>query len=453
MVTTRRVIVLCDGTWCGRETNTISNINILARMIGINLNANPAVYTSPTGDVCAKYFDGVGLGGDFMNYLWNGAFATEAKRECTDVYDFIVHNFTWNAHVHTEVWLFGISRGAYIVRSVGGMINNCGIIQDTTNAVLINQVYDIYRSPLAVHLPSSPEMIQFRANVSYAVRSPIKFMGIFDTVGSRGVPRLNYHTGSGFEWPEFHDNLVSTAVEKVYHAMAMHDRFWAFQPCLASRDPRHIHDLALAALKIYQSWFPGCHYDVARQEFQFLREGGTRLEQIIFPILNIFSNTVYPNEKLADLVLLWMLQGIQTEGGGTIVRQDTAGNTSNIATEIINIQTFITRKSNGSGDVYNNIPSYLPGGKLFSTPVAWWKNLNKTAYAILFEPVDRWIPHPGIGNGNTAPVWNQVYHYTRADPNIGGNVIGRIAGVQPPRYPSHTYQNYLAYMAAVGQHA
>lgn len=444
MATTRRVIVLCDGTWCGRETNTASNVSILARMIGINLSANPAVYASPIGDVRARYFDGVGLGGDFVSYIWNGAFATQAKRECTEVYDFIVQNFAWSAQVHTEVWMFGISRGASIVRSVGGMINNCGIVQDAANAVLINQVYDIYQSPHPVHHPSSPEMIQFRASVSYTVRSPVKFMGIFDTVGGRGVPRLNYHSGSGFEWPEFHDNLVSTAVDKVYHATAMHDRFWAFQPCLASRDSKHAHDPALASLKIYQTWFPGCHYDVARQEFQFLREGGTRLEKIIFPVLNMFSNTVYPNEKLADLVLLWMLQGIQSEGGKII---------PNIAAAIKNIQAGISTNSNGSGDIYDNILGYLPGGRLLSAPVAWWKNLNKTVYAILFKPVDRRIPDPGIGNGNMSSVWNQVYHYTKADPNLGGHVIERIAGIQSPRYPSQTYQSYLAYMVAIGRQA
>ncbi|KAI8689377.1 hypothetical protein LRP88_14159 [Fusarium phalaenopsidis] len=451
MATTRRVIVLCDGTWCGRETNTKSNINILAQMVGVNLAANPAVNNPLTHDVRARYFDGVGLGGDFMNYLWNGAFATQAEKECTEVYDFIVQNFTWNADVRTEVWMFGISRGAYIVRSVGGMINNCGIIRNRGNAVLIKQVYGIYRSPHVVHHPSSPEMAQFRTNVSFAARSPIKFMGIFDTVGSRGVPRLNYHTGTGFEWPEFHDNLVSTAVKKVYHALAMHDRFWAFQPCLASRNPSHANNPDLADLEIHQTWFPGCHYDLARQEFQFLREGGTMLENTLFPILNIISNTVYPNEKLADLVLLWMLEGIQAQGGGTIVSQDAAGNPSNIAAEINSIQQLIRMKSKGTGDVYSNILSYLPGGRLFSALLAWWKNFNKTAYAILFQPLDRSIPDAGIGNGNISHVWNEVYHYTNADNNIGGNIIEAIADVRPPRYPSRTYQKYLTYMAAVGR--
>ncbi|KAH7142139.1 hypothetical protein EDB81DRAFT_653804 [Dactylonectria macrodidyma] len=448
MVTTKRVIVLCDGTWCGRETNTRSNINILSRMIGISLPTNSAVcITSPTGDVCAKYFDGVGLGGDFLDYLWNGAFATKAKKECTEVYKFIVQNFTWNAQVHTEVWLFGISRGAYIVRSVGGMINNCGIIKAATNESLINQIYGIYRSPHAVDHPSSPEMRKFRQNASYAVRSPIKFMGIFDTVGSRGVPKVNYDTGSGFEWPEFYDNLVSSAVEKVYHAAAIHDRFWAFQPCLASRNPEHAGDAALASLEMRQTWFPGCHYDLARQEFQFLREGGTRLERILFPILNVFSNTVYPNERLADLVLLWILRGIMAEGGETIIHKDTEGNVCSMAVAISRLQAGIPTNSEGTGDVYANILSYLPGGRLFSKLIAWWKNLNKTAYAILFEPVDRVIPDPGIDNGSVSHVWNEAYDYTVADPDIGG-VIESIAGVQRRRYPSQTYQNYRTYMMA-----
>ncbi|OCK87560.1 uncharacterized protein K441DRAFT_622710 [Cenococcum geophilum 1.58] len=451
MSTRKILVVLYDGTWCGRETNTKSNIHFLAKMMGIDLTGNPAVSTA--GNVHARYFDGVGLGGDFMSYLWNGAFATQAKKECTGVYNFIVQNFVWDSQFHTEVWMFGISRGAYIVRSVAGMINNCGIIQNRANAGLINQVYDLYRSPHAVHLPSSLEMVQFRQDVSYGVRTPIKFMGIFDTVGSRGVPKLNYDTGTGFEWPEFHDNFVSSAVEKVYHAVAIHDRFWPFQPCLAWRKSKHANDSALTALQIHQMWFPGCHYDLARQEFQFLREGGNTLEKVLFPILNMISNTVSPNDKLADLVLLWMLQGINREGGGVIIRRNMAGNSRNMTEAITDIQQLFTSQRNGSGDIYSHVLDYLPGGRLFGVLLAWFKNLNKTAYAILFNPVDRVIPDPGVNNAITSPVRNQVYHYTIPDANIGGTVIETSAGVQPARYPSRTYQNYLTYMRAVNRPA
>jgi len=452
--TTRRVIVLCDGTWCGPETNTRSNIHFLARMIGINMGASPAEYTSPPDspqDVRARYFDGVGLNGDFMNYLWNGALATRAKDECTEVYRYIVQNSVWNEHVCTEVWMFGISRGAYIIRSVAGLINNCGIIRDPRNEQLIDMAYDLYRSPHAVHHPSSPEMVQFRTRDSYPVQTPIKFMGIFDTVGSRGVPKLNYHTGTGFEWPEFYDNVVSTTVEKVYHAVAIHDRFWAFQPCLVSRQPRHTGVPALADLRVYQRWFPGCHYDLARQEFQFLREGGNWLESALFPILNIISKTVLPNQKLSDLVLIWILEGISTEGGGAIIQYDLDGSTRGIAAAITDSQQqLIFQSPIGTGDMYDNVLSYLPGGRLLSRPLQWLKNLNATAYTILFRPMDRMIPDPGMNRG-TAPVVNDVYRYDIDNGDFAGRIIENIAAIGNARYPSRTYETYINYMNAVGR--
>ncbi|RYP50475.1 hypothetical protein DL769_010941 [Monosporascus sp. CRB-8-3] len=438
MAATKRVVVLCDGTWCGKETNTRSNIFYLASMIGIDMNTRPARYIQP--DLCAAYFDGVGLGGDFMKYLWDGALATHAKEECTAVYDFIVQNFTWDDNVHTEVWMFGISRGAYIVRSVSGMINNCGIVQDRTNDILIKEVYDIYRRPYAVHHPASEESREFRQRVSYNVRTPVKFMGIFDTVGARGLPKLNYHTGSGFEWPEFYDNLVSSAVGKVYHAVAIHDRFWGFQPCLAFRRADHNGD---PDLRIEQQWFPGCHYDLARQGFQFLREAGSMLERLTFPVLNRFSITVWPNEILADLVLLWILRAVRDEGGGAIIQRD-------IDDEIADIVGGIIVHSNGTGDMYNRILEYIPGGRLLSGPIAWFKGLRPTAYAILFNPVDRFIPDPGRNNSPTSAVWNRVYDFSQPDPTLGNIIIDNVA-VVTPRYPSQTLQRHLRYMAAVGR--
>ncbi|OAL54619.1 hypothetical protein IQ07DRAFT_273782 [Pyrenochaeta sp. DS3sAY3a] len=440
MAKTRRVIVLCDGTWCGRETNTKSNIYFLAQMIGVNLTQTPAETLSPY--LRARYFDGVGLGGDFMSYLWNGAFATQAKREWTEVYNFIVQNFDSDSEVQTQVWMFGISRGAYMVRSVAGMINNCGIIKDKTNQRLINQVYDIYQSPHPVNRPWSEEMKWFRKKASHEVLKPIKFMGLFDTVGSRGVPRLNYNTGSGFEWPEFYDTNVSSEVENVYHAVAIHDRFWAFRPCLVSRASKHDRR---KDLKIRQKWFPGCHYDIARQEFQFFREGGNSLENILFPILNLFNKTVSPNEQLADLVLLWMLEGIETVGGGMIIQRDIDDGERDITGAIAAIRNQFPLQRRGSGDMYGDILSYLPGGKI----LAWFKNLNRTAYAILFNPVDRVIPDPGLGNSLQAAVYNEVYDYTAQDANINNVTIRVSACVCPQRYPSETYSNYVTYMNAI----
>jgi len=65
-------------------------------------------------------------------------------------------------------------------------------------------------------------------------------------------------------------------LKKFYHAVAIHDRLGAFQPCLALRDPKHAKNSALAKPFDSPKVVSGlCHYDLARQEFQFFREGGS----------------------------------------------------------------------------------------------------------------------------------------------------------------------------------
>lgn len=443
-----KVVVLVDGTWCGPETNTRSNIHYLASLFGINPIAANTSYTSPSGDVYAKYFQGVGLGGDFMSYLWDGAFATHIERYCSEVYDYIVQNFAPGR----EVWMFGLSRGAYIVRSVAGMINNCGIVRNRQDRPLIRQIYGLYRSPYPVNKPSSPEMEKFRLSVSHPVPTPIKFMGLLDTVGSLGIPRVNSDTGNGFEWPEFHDNLVSSVVEKVYHALAIHDRLWAFQPCLASRDI--VKHGARADLRIYQKWFPGAHYDLARQEFQFLREGRRGFEGIASSILNTFGRTIYPNDQLADLVLLWILEGIKTEGGGAMIQRNWAGTPSNINTVIDDLKTFLPTNHIGVGDIYAKIVRYLPLGNLLYLPISAIRLTNSTLYRVLLNPQDRVIPDPG--NPASLLVQNTVYNYTIVDAGLGNSIIGITAHIGTPegqdkRYPSGTFQNYVSYMKATGR--
>ncbi|KAJ9657784.1 hypothetical protein H2198_004091 [Neophaeococcomyces mojaviensis] len=441
-----RIVVLVDGTWCGTDANTESNINYLARMIGVSPTANDPTYTSTTENIHAKYFNGVGLGGDFLSYLWDGAFATHAKEDCTEVYKYIVQNYTSGC----EIWMFGISRGAYTVRSVAGMINNCGIIKERDNTEMIEQVYDVYRSPYPVNEPSSLDMENFRRSASYDVKTPIKFMGLFDTVGARGIPKLDYDSGTGFEWPEFHDNLVSSVVEKVYHALAMHDRLWAFQPCMASRHLKHAgrHDL-----RIYQTWFPGTHYDLARQEFQCFRERRKGLEGMISFIINKLSYTVFPNNQLADLVLLWMLEKIAFEGGGSIIKQNEKSEAMSIVDIVKVLRASLPEGSTGTGDMYGDIFRYLPLGKIIKFP-RFVQLIKPTLYKAIINPKNRVIPE--LGNPMNDLVQNEVYNYTVEDSRLGTSIVGITAQVggrkeQNQRYPSRTFQDHIVYMEGTGR--
>ncbi|KAF9117847.1 hypothetical protein BGW39_001727 [Mortierella sp. 14UC] len=199
----RKLIVLVDGSWCGSETNTRSNIFILAEMMGINMalynpaQAQPIQYQDATRGINACYFPGAGLGGTFLEYIFNGATAHDIDRDCIDVYRYIVENYI---PMH-EIWMFGLSRGAYTVRCVAGMINNCGILKRMNeDGVLLgpillermyHRVYRIYRSDDPEDHPQTPRSTEFRTQASHNVPTPVKFMGLFDTVGSLGIPYLN----------------------------------------------------------------------------------------------------------------------------------------------------------------------------------------------------------------------------------------------------------------------
>jgi uncharacterized protein (DUF2235 family) len=93
-------------------------------------------------------------------------------------------------------------RGAHTVRSVAAMINNCGILKraPAANAAeypppilhkLCAEVYRIYCSADPLYKPTSRFCVEFRATKShYTATPPVRFMGILDTVGALGVPKV-----------------------------------------------------------------------------------------------------------------------------------------------------------------------------------------------------------------------------------------------------------------------
>jgi uncharacterized protein (DUF2235 family) len=110
-------------------------------------------------NIAARYFDGCGHGGSSLDYLWNGATGSDIGQECMNAYEFLIQD--WDSH-ECKIWLFGHSRGAFTVRSVAAMINNCGT-NKTGDAPertrgMCEQVYHIYRSPWADDAPQEPRM-------------------------------------------------------------------------------------------------------------------------------------------------------------------------------------------------------------------------------------------------------------------------------------------------------
>lgn len=420
-------------------------------------------------DVIAGYQEGVGLNKTFLEYLWDGGTASTIAEECIAVYRFIVDNYT-DDH---EIWFFGLSRGSYIVRSVAGMINNCGIMRaredPTETAILCEKIYQIYRSPLEVDKPKSPGCKHFRHDVkaTWHVKTPVKFMGLFDTVGGMGIPRIN--AGVGFEWPEFYDHKISTSVEKVYHAVSLHDRLWIFQPCLAFRDP----ELKDPKFEVHQKWFPGTHYDLGRQVFRFIRKSPSNyVEKLLGAIPDAFGKTIYPNEVLADLVLSWMLTAIQSHDDGYLLIPDIQDRIWALNARIAKPVKTVAQGPlgpTGSGEVYSDILEYGPAGGLWS-PLSTvssrvidvfnrvapnlGENIQdllgiKTILRILTATRDRRIPAGEAGGGDVVPYKDTVV----LDIGPGKTVFVNVAlnaDVSAKRYRARTYEAWSLWRRVFG---
>lgn len=343
---------------------------MLADMVGevqfsnLDPRDNPAIVHSITprsANVVAGYQEGVGLGATFLEYIWNGATASSIGDECVSVYRFIVEHYT-DDH---EIWLFGFSRGAFTVRSVAGMINNCGIIRRQKESLtseeadrLCYEVFRTYRSSLPIDAPQSEQSKKRRHNADrvWQVKQPIRCMSVIDTVGSLGIPRLN--AGIGIDWApfEFFDQYISTVVQHVRHAPALHDRLWAFQPCLAFPSEKAPNTI------VEQVWFPGVHYDLGRQTFRFVRQHPSNyIEEALGFLPNLLSRTIWPNEVLADNVLKWILEGVRdVNKGSTNIIPDVEDRIAEVATRIAHPRP----DSTGSGDVYGDILRYGPAGSV-----------------------------------------------------------------------------------------
>ena len=134
------------------------------------------------------------------------------------------------------------------MRSVAGMINNCGILDRASfelpakrephiDAESLHKacaaVYRIYRSSDPQDHPDSPFCAAFRSKHSHSTpEPPIRFLGLLDCVGSLGVPKVSAGETLSFE---FFDQKVSHEVQTVVQGLATHDRLFCFKPTYVRR--------------------------------------------------------------------------------------------------------------------------------------------------------------------------------------------------------------------------
>jgi uncharacterized protein (DUF2235 family) len=129
-----RLIICVDGTWCTPDgpygnTRNHNNSNVFR------------IYSSIKEGVCKdsqgqsfiqrrEYIQGIGSK-DYLSWLARykaGIYGRECFKQIRDAYKLCCE---LPSHDKNEVWLYGFSRGAFVVRAVAGLLHQLGVLRST----------------------------------------------------------------------------------------------------------------------------------------------------------------------------------------------------------------------------------------------------------------------------------------------------------------------------------
>ena len=259
----RRLIICCDGTWNSpvqqRETNVVALLRAIKPMSGPPDHIPQIVL----------YHLGVGTG-NFLDRLIGGGAGVGLSNSVKACFGFLVDNY----QAGDEILLFGFSRGAYVVRSVAGMIGSVGLLQKKQMHRFL-EAWDYYTlSPTERRAQKERFERVFQGRVEAV---GISCVGVWDTVGALGIPGTRFCSQAY----AFHETKLGDHVRHAFQAMAIDERRGNFQPAIWAREHNDPHR------PLEQMWFPGVHSNIG---------GG------------------YDEHGLADAALLWMLSRIAERG-------------------------------------------------------------------------------------------------------------------------------------------
>jgi hypothetical protein len=125
-----------------------------------------------------------------------------------------------NYNVDDELFFFGFSRGAYTIRSTVGLIRNSGLLRPEY-VHKVDAAYKLYRRRDDDSHPNAVESRLFRKSFAHADEIRVKFIGVWDTVGALGIPKIGFGILNALlkhRW-SFHDVQLSRSVDYAYQAL------------------------------------------------------------------------------------------------------------------------------------------------------------------------------------------------------------------------------------------
>jgi uncharacterized protein (DUF2235 family) len=234
----KRLALCLDGTWHTREdrTNPYRMSLLIAR-------------DAPDRWRQVVYYD-EGVGTRWHDWLSGGAIGWGLSENIRDAYAWLARRYEDG----DEIFLFGFSRGAYTARSLVGLIRKCGLLRVEPRtgppalAASVREAYELYRK--RHRSPDVEEARRFRSQYSREI--PVRFIGVWDTVGRLGIPFPRIPFGS--DDYRFHDTRLSRIVQDAYQALAIDEQRADFAPTLWTEKPEET--------RMEQRWFVGTHANV-----------------------------------------------------------------------------------------------------------------------------------------------------------------------------------------------
>jgi len=234
------------------------------------------------------YQHGVGTNQNIYSEYIEGATGASLAEKVQEAYAFIAHNY----QLGDEIYLFGFSRGAYTARMVATFIGEIGVLDrkdmdhfadifvafqkkgssnDQEEIAAQNKILEPFTNPKALgRVRSDADGDTFTINA----------LGVFDTVGSLGLPKELSFSHKIKRLFGFRDKHLGEHIEHAFHAMALNETradfdVNKFEQSQKGREKGQV---------LKQVWFAGSHSDIG---------GG------------------WQAHDLADITLTWMASNIE----------------------------------------------------------------------------------------------------------------------------------------------
>lgn len=250
-----RLIVCVDGTWCtadGPHGNYHENNSNIYRFCASVKEGEVEDSFGNKFIQKKRYLPGIGSKDDIalLERLQTGVFGAECIKQIKEVYELCC---VLAPGPLDEVWLYGFSRGAYVVRAVAGLLHylralaSAGSPAFNEDYKLALKVYEsMQKKALKQNSTLGPGQIHDYFCAKTRPAPKIQFLGAFDTVKAVSDRSL-------------YDISFNASIQHLRHALALNENRKDFSP-------EYLYpEFSLAKLRersFVQAWFLGAHIDV-----------------------------------------------------------------------------------------------------------------------------------------------------------------------------------------------